>query len=293
MNHLGKPNLFVIGAMKSGTTSLHNYLAEHPQIFMSKLKEPYYFVKEQNLNKGEDWYLDLFKDAPQNTLYIGESSTTYTHLPKYKGVAERIAQYNSDAKLIYIMRDPIKRTISHYWHLVRWHGEQRDMLTAIKEDPHYLNISNYYMQLEPYYELFPKNNIYILTFEEMTQEPEAALSKIFDWLLVDNNFIPSNIRKKIHVTPVNVDMIRGLGLLNKFRYSSLWCAVEDYCPKFLKNYGKRLATKEVDRSSVQIEDVITYLRPIQQEQVKLLSDYLKRDFNEWKTLYGAITESVV
>ena len=86
-------NLFIIGAMKSGTTSLHEYLNEHPQIAMSTEKEPGYFVEELSLDKDNSWYQSLFENTT-NELYFGESSTHYAKYPTYDGVAERIKNYN-------------------------------------------------------------------------------------------------------------------------------------------------------------------------------------------------------
>ncbi|MEQ1486826.1 hypothetical protein [Methyloglobulus sp.] len=95
------PNLFLVGAMKSATTSLHNYLDLHPEIFMTKdlWKEPGYFVKEINFGKGIDWYLDLFKDA-KNEKFLGESSVGYTRSPNYPGAPERIHDFCPNAKII-------------------------------------------------------------------------------------------------------------------------------------------------------------------------------------------------
>ncbi len=96
-----RPNLFIVGSMKSATTSLHNYLDLHPDIFMTKdpWKEPGYFVKEINLGKGIYWYLDLFKDA-KNEKFLGESSVGYTRSPNYPGVPERIHDFCPNAKII-------------------------------------------------------------------------------------------------------------------------------------------------------------------------------------------------
>ena len=128
MNEL-KPNLFIIGAMKCGTTSLHTYLGDHPDILMCPMKEPSHFVNSEELRivwpgpsrpsfgNTEKDYCDLFRGG-EGKLVRGESSTAYTKLHKVTGVAKRIYDFNSDAKLIYIMRDPIERTISHYWHAV-------------------------------------------------------------------------------------------------------------------------------------------------------------------------------
>ena len=121
-----RPNLFIIGAMKSGTTTLHEYLDSHPQIAMSRIKEPGFFVEELTLRQGEDWYLSLF-EQDDRFRYRGESSTHYTKLPVFRGVAERLSRFNPEARLIYIMRNPIERLVSHYWHNIAgptiWPGE--------------------------------------------------------------------------------------------------------------------------------------------------------------------------
>jgi len=109
-----RPNLFVIGAMKSGTSSLHATLAAHPQIFMCRKKEPDYFIEQCNWSRGERWYLSLFARAGDKPI-IGESSTGYTQAPRFHGVPQRIRGFRPDARFVYIMRDPIERTISHYW----------------------------------------------------------------------------------------------------------------------------------------------------------------------------------
>src|SRR5579872_2507705 len=93
-----RPNLFIIGAMKSGTTSLHEYLAAHPQIAMSRVKEPGFFVEELSFGRGLEWYLSQF-DADERHRFLGESSTHYTKLPVYQGVAERIVRFNRHARL--------------------------------------------------------------------------------------------------------------------------------------------------------------------------------------------------
>ena len=119
------PNLFIIGAMKSGTTSLHEYLNEHPDIFMSNVKEPGYFAECMNYYpKDLAWYESLFKEA-KGEMIIGESSTNYTKLPICTDVVNKIWEFNPDARFIYVMRDPIKRVISHYWHGVKYGDERK------------------------------------------------------------------------------------------------------------------------------------------------------------------------
>ena len=113
MRHAAFPNLIIIGGLKCGTTSIHHYLGLHPEIQMSKPKELNFFVSELNWDLGLDWYKARF-DARFEVR--GESSPHYTNLPRFTGVAERIRQHCPDAKLIYMVRDPIKRVLSHWVH---------------------------------------------------------------------------------------------------------------------------------------------------------------------------------
>jgi Sulfotransferase family len=111
-----KPNLFIIGAMKAGTSSLHSYLGAHPQIFMTEVKEPAFFEDPAHRKRPKEgigyWnnlshYLELFALTGDRPV-VGESTTDYTKLPLKTGVARRIFDFNSDARLIYLMRDPIE-----------------------------------------------------------------------------------------------------------------------------------------------------------------------------------------
>jgi hypothetical protein len=172
--------LFVIGAMKSGTTYPNKLLAAHPAIFMCSPEEPSYFVDPGQLRtlwpeawdlgfwRGEERYLRLFRSAG-DAVFLGEASTNYTKRQLVSGVPERIHAFNPDARFIYIMRDPVERTISHYWHMVRYHAERRPILETIRTEPQYLDVSHYAMQLVPFLELFGRDRVAVLTFERLSR----------------------------------------------------------------------------------------------------------------------------
>lgn len=292
-----KPNLFIIGAMKSGTTSLHSYLAAHPQVFMSDPKEPTYFVERSQLAsiypemykrgywRGEEYYLRVF-DGAGDAKIIGESSTCYTKLNRITDVPQRIASFQPDARFIYVMRDPIERSISHYWHAVHYDGENREILTAVTETPDYRDFSYYAMQLAPYFELFGTERVFIFTLEEMKNDPVRTLRSIFEWLDVDPTVVSSNIAKRRHATRPQIKMVKGAGLLSRFRYSPMWDAIGHFVPRQIRAVGRDLAQVEVDVGTVSTEQVAAYLRPIQQEQTAELCQLLGREFPEWKRLYG-------
>ena len=281
-----RPNLFIIGAMKSGTSSLHSYLGSHPQIFMSTPKEPMFFSRKSNGSGEENDYLALFAPAGDASM-IGESSTEYTKAPEFSGVPQRIHKFNPEARFIYIMRDPIERVISQYWHMVYYYGGKRDMLTAIRKDSRYINISNYAMQLEPYFKLFGKDKVYVMTFEELRKNTLICVQGVFRWLGVESSFVPPNINLKRHVTPRYLIQERGPRLLSILRHTNAWMVLKPFVPRQISFIGRRLLVKEIDRVSFSIDKVTDFLRPIQLKQTDVLSKMLDRDFPEWERLFGA------
>jgi Sulfotransferase domain len=281
------PNLFLVGAMKSATTSLHNYLDLHPEIFMTKdpWKEPGYFVKEINLGKGIDWYLDLFKEA-KNEKFLGESSVGYTRSPNYPGVPERIHNSCPDAKIIYIMRDPIERAMSQYWWEVQYSAEGRRMPSAILNNDWIMSASNYAMQLRPYIQLFGADNIYTLTTEELQSAPNETLRKIFTWLGVDAEYELADQLKTYNRSANEVNQIIGSGVFSHLKGTKFWQTLKTILPISLRRRLKRLLARPVVKNEDDREETVALLRPIMQGQVQELSALLGKQFPEWKTVNG-------
>jgi hypothetical protein len=290
-----KPNLFIIGSMKSGTTYLWSLLASHPSIFMSRPKEPTYFVKsgelrtiwpwawEQNCRGSEKNYLELFRQAETATV-LGEASVHYTYLPLASGVAERIYQFNPHARLLYLMRDPIERTISHYWHRVGWLGEHRSISSAIRNDPQYRDVSYYAMQLSPYFKLFKRDQIKTLTFEELIAHPKESIASILKWLNLNSSVATPKLPPE-NVTPDVINRRRASWLLHGLRYKSdLLRALIDQTPAWPRRIGVRMVTRGINRQSVDTSEIVQYLRPRQQKQTEELMRLLGREFPEWATL---------
>ena len=183
----GLPNLIILGAMKCATTSLHYYLGLHPEIFMSREKELNFFVREGNWNKGIEWYKSNFAAKAR---IRGESSPNYANYPFSRGVPERIYSCVPEAKLIYIVRDPISRIISHYMHQYAVERENRKLSEALANldaNP-YVCRSKYFMQLQQYLEFFPPSNILIVTQEELYSHRQRTLKEVFRFLEVDDSF---------------------------------------------------------------------------------------------------------
>lgn len=284
-----RPNLFVIGAMKSGTTSLHEYLNTHPQIAMSSWKEPAFFVEELTLRRGEDWYLGLFENDGDYR-YLGESSTHYTRLPVFQGVAERLHRFNPDARLIYIMRNPFDRLVSHYWHntqirdFKRGGGEPRSLVRAVKEDPQYLAFGDYATQLEPYIERFGRNSLYVLTFEALVKDPQRELDSIYQWLGLPPHPLGDQGSQAHNQRPKGITGAAGAGILYRIRFSNTWDRMAAYFPTWMKEWAKRLAYRPVDgrQSLKEIARLRAEIGDLQRRQIDKLRLLLNRDFPEWR-----------
>jgi len=181
------PNLIIIGAMKCGTTSLHNYLNLHPQICMSWGKEPEFFIEGKSWHRGITWYESLFIRPAQ---ILGESSTSYTKYPAFKGVPERMHKIIPGAKLIYIVRDPIQRIISHYIERYSRRWESRSLEDALEDpdDNFYVHCSKYYMQIEQYLDYYPRERIMIIDFDDFKSNRKKVLKDVFGYLEVDPSF---------------------------------------------------------------------------------------------------------
>ena len=181
------PNLIVIGGLKCGTTSLHHYLNLHPQAGMSRPKELNYFVEELNWGLGEEWYRAHFPaDAPVR----GETSPHYTNRPRFDGVAERIkGALGAEVRLIYMVRHPLDRLLSHYLHNVGGGYERRELADAIADGgSSYVERGRYAYQLEPYLDAFDPGQILIVSREELGRDRDATVRKAFEFAGLDPSF---------------------------------------------------------------------------------------------------------
>ena len=106
-----KPDFVVIGAMKCGTSTVCAYLEDHPQVFMVPSMDPNYFSDPDRFRRGPEWYLDLFAGRTDERI-MGEGSNSYTSAAMFPGTARRLAEFNPDMRIVYIVRHPIKRMIS-------------------------------------------------------------------------------------------------------------------------------------------------------------------------------------
>jgi hypothetical protein len=184
--HGALPNLIVIGGLKCGTTSLHHYLGLHPEISMSRPKELNFFVAELNWELGQEWYASHFD---RRSRVRGESSPHYTNLPRFEGVAERMRSLIPEARIVYMVRDPIDRMLSHYLHNAGAGYESRGLSEALGDpDGSYLPRSRYAMQVEPYLAAFGAERVAIVSREELRDDRAATMRRVFELCGVDPTF---------------------------------------------------------------------------------------------------------
>lgn len=214
---MAMPNFLIIGTGRAGTTSLYNYLGQHPEIYMSPVKEPNFFGFEGEKKKNGrianlENYKELFKNVYREKA-IGEASIIYLSKPK---AAEQIKRYIPKVKLIVILRDPADKLYSNFMHRCREGKEKPDSFSNFLKQidtgsPEYrrqhLERNSYYRHLKHYFKLFDRSQIKIFLYEDLQTNPFGLLRDIFRFLDVDENFLPDiSIRHNPSGLPKNTVM---------------------------------------------------------------------------------------
>ena len=229
--------------MKSGTTSLHSYMSQHPDIYMpgGKGQETHYFDNPVNYKKGLSWYSEKFSAASDQQV-IGQTRPIYMFLDY---VPKRIYEVMPDAKLLFILRNPIDRAYSHYWHEWKKNREphsfkkaleleegrlQGDDYTALK-DYSYLSRGFYFEQISRYLGLFPSSQIKVVIFEEFLKDPKSHTRDCYKFLGVDDDFSPEFFGKENSTILPKRRWLKKI-LINRFTINS----------KILKSVNSRYNT---------------------------------------------------
>ena len=275
------PNLIVIGAMKCGTTSLHHYLNLHPEIFMSSEKELHFFVAEKNWQRGIEWYKSRFTSQ---TKIRGETSPSYTARHKWQGVASRIYSTIPEAKLIYVIRNPLERIISHYLHRKLSGVENRSIQEVLancdRPNDNYIARSKYYWQLEQYLNYFSPQQILVLTLEELSSRPQETFKQIFRFLDVDDSFEVPQTNKKLHQSENKIQknswgfwlsQMPLINRVNQLPHEMRWKVEKLLFGSFSQKVEKPELDLELNRKII---DLL-------QEDLECLKVYTKRNFFEW------------
>lgn len=171
------PDFIIIGAMKSGTSSLQDQLARQNGLFMTTPKEPNYFSDDAVFAKGAGWYSALFDDAPAGAV-TGEASTHYTKLPTHPHTVERLKAAAPSVKLIYVIRNPVDRALSHYMHEWSQGVMGADLEQAFAEHQTLVEYGRYAMQIKPYLDAFGQESVYLTSLEQLKATPDTELAAI-------------------------------------------------------------------------------------------------------------------
>lgn len=245
---------------------------------MSDPKETWYFSHEDRWQRGIGWYSAFFISASEGMM-VGEASTTYTMHPSIANVPQRIAQCTPNAKLVYMIRDPIERLVSHYQHL--WYaGETEvDLQSEIKRNSDLLDFSRYYMQIEQFLPYFPPDRWKVLLFEEFRSRAQSVLSEVYGFLGVAEDYVPPDQSVR-NATAGKVRASRWVDIAR--RVPGVVAAAHTLVPPGIVRRvrdlgGKRLAKPQLSSS----------LRASLEEQlcddVDTLSEFLGRDLRDiWK-----------
>jgi hypothetical protein len=313
------PNFLIIGAAKSGTTALYHYLKQHPQIYMSPVKEPRFFAfageklafcgpGDQRINDSSitdsELYRMLFAGVSSETA-IGEASPVYLCSPK---AAERIKHYIPEAKLIAILRNPVDRAYSHFMHHIRDGYEPiTDFAQALAEEEkrinanweftwHYKQCGFYYTQLKRYYDRFHQNQIKVYLYEDFNRDSCAVLRDIFRFLGVDETFIPdTSIRYNVSGVPRNKMLhavLAGMKLLSRptpvhaprrpLDTGARWTRVLHSV--FFPNALRRIAIGLRNRNLVKPQlppQIRRQLSAAYHEDILRLQSLIQRDLSQW------------
>ena len=291
------PNLLIVGAAKSGTTSLHNYLKQHPEIFMSNHKEPHFLINkeigENRIPKGVkklNEYISLF-DGSDTFKYRGESSAMYLQFPNI--VIKNIKKYlEKDLKIIIMLRNPIDRAFSGYQHVKRFNVDEEltfaqalDVCedryfkqTSLTPATRYIHIGMYYDFVKKFMHSF-SGQVHVIIYDDFITDTQYELSKVFSFLKV----------KKIDVNITEKYMVGGWKWKNRFfkntfmKKSFLKKIIKIIAPFkflriFLNDLFKYLFTMPDDKMDISVRKK---LQNIYKNDVINLSKLLNRDLNFW------------
>ena len=196
------PNFLILGAAKAGTTSLYHYLNEHPDAFMSPIKETNYFCWQELPGRvtpvrSREAYERLF-DAATTERVIGEASPFYLVCAS---AADAIALAIPEAKLIVSLRNPADRAYSHYLNGVRGLQERGSVKKAMQPGTRYFDAGLYYPLLLRYMERFPASRIKVILFDDLAATPLPVIEDLYAFLGIDPTFRPALTRHNISRSP--------------------------------------------------------------------------------------------
>jgi hypothetical protein len=288
------PNFVIIGAAKAGTTALYWYLADHPQVFMSPVKETNYFAfgldDDGNLLYGDPdlhrfpvrssaAYGELFSGAG-DSVAIGEASPIYLECPQ---TAARIREVLPTARIICGLREPVDRAYSDYLMYLRARGRRldptRDLTTSsawARPESHWMQISRYHEALSRYFDLFPREQIHVFLFEDFRSDTVGAVRDVYRTVGVDPAFTPDLD------TPHNIGgMPSSMTLEKVFTSGAIKKALEPWIPRRAADLARRLRTKNLKQAPPLPEDLKAELGRHFRDDIAKTSALIGRNLDHW------------
>lgn len=284
------PDFLVIGAMKAGTTSLYHYLEAHPSVFMPPVKELDFFVERGNWGRGIDWYRRQFEGAA-GFAAVGEASTAYSKHPVVRGVPERVAMHVPGCRLVYVVRDPVERIASHYRH--RWaNGSERAPIEdAVFRDPVYLACSRYAEQVRRYLDHFPREQLLVLTAEDLRHDRAATVGAVYRFLGVEPGFRPPDLGEEHYRAESRATYPPAVWRLRKVLKRHVPAAkrakevVDSTLPMLVRRWAPSRtagdATAEREPAASISDELRDRLTEMLRDDVGLLRPYLRENWNGW------------
>lgn len=282
----GLPHFLVIGAAKSGTTALHQYLSEHPQIFMCA-KEARYFAyddgpearaREKAFGANHFWvktvedYRALFAGAGPGQVR-GEAAPIYL---ESAFAAERIRAMVPDARLIACLRNPIDRAYSGYVMQVRAGRELRDPEVALGATSHSVRASFYADQVGRYFERFPRAQIRLYLYDDFQRDNAAVMRDIFGFLGVDPAFTP-DLSRKHNVGSFPKSRLINAALDNRFTRD----VAGRMMPKWARSLVRRVKERNLGATPKMSPEVRARLTEIFREDIHRLEEIAGLDLSRW------------
>jgi hypothetical protein len=288
------PTFVIIGAAKAGTTALYWYLAEHPKVFMSPMKETNFFAFGLDANgdplygdpelhrfpiRSLDEYRSLFVRAGEASA-IGEASPIYLECPEAAG---RIHDHLPGATVVCILREPVDRAYSDYQMYLRARGRrldpERDLAPSAawaQPDSHWMRISRYHEALRRYYDRFPREQMRIILFDDLRRDAAATVADLYRTLGVDPTFVPSfDTPHNVGGVPSNMAIER---LLTSSRIRSI---VEPVLPRRVADLARRLRTRNLAKAPPLPAEMRRGLSTWFEEDVRATSRLIGRSLEPW------------
>ena len=279
-----KVNTFIVGAPKAGTTSLHYYLQQHPEVCMSTIKEPNFFTAANVSDLyydvdpilNEDDYHLIFSDLKKKV--VGEASVSYLYYPL---IANKIFEYNPKAKIIILLRNPVQRAFSHYLMDKRLGLCNVSLLEIIEnpqKHPHFyqqfVELGLYSSQVKRYIDVFGKKHVKLLMYDDLKLNVTSLLSSVFQFLSLDYIQVDTTARNKFKAPSNSI-----ISVLYRFKF--LRSSVNFLVPSILQRSLKNLLFKESSKPKID-EEIFRKLALIYNKDIDQLSKLLNIDLSQWK-----------